>query len=67
MANEKKTEAIVRTHFEQFKYSLLIEEQQSDNAKIRKLLATASKKGTGNGRPEFLISFRKGKKFCIIF
>ena len=66
MANEKKTEAIVRTHFEQFKYSLLIEEQQSDNAKIRKLLATASKKGTGNGRPEFLISFNTNLDLLVV-
>ena len=66
MANEKKTEAIVRSHFEQFKSILLIEEQQSDNLKIRKLLSTASKKGTGNGRPEFLISFNTNLDLLIV-
>lgn len=66
MANEKKTEAIVRSHFEQYKDSLLIEEQLSDNLKIRKLLSTASKKGTGNGRPEFLISFNTNLDLLIV-
>lgn len=66
MANEKKTEAIVRTHFEQFKSSLLIEEQQSDNPKIKKLLATASKKASGNGRPEFLISYNINLDLLIV-
>ena len=66
MANEKKTEAIVRTHFEQFIDSLQIEEQISDNAKIKKLLATASKKGIGVGRPEFLISFNFNLDLLIV-
>jgi hypothetical protein len=37
MSNERKTESIVRSHFEQFKSILHIEEQASDNVKIDKL------------------------------
>ena len=59
MANERKTEIITRKHFEQFQDIIEIEEQSSDNPKIDKLLKTASKKGTGKGRPEFLISYKK--------
>ncbi|MDY0141183.1 MAG: hypothetical protein RBR97_04740 [Bacteroidales bacterium] len=58
MANERKTEQIVRKHFEKFADTIIIEEQKSDNAKIDKLLKTASKKGTGQGYPEFNISFQ---------
>jgi predicted Fe-Mo cluster-binding NifX family protein len=50
MANERKTENIVRSHFEKSKTILVIEEQASDNVKIDKLLKTASKKGSGKGR-----------------
>ena len=42
MPNERKTERIVRSHFEKFN-GLQIEEQSSDNIKIDKLLKTASK------------------------
>jgi len=50
MANEKKTEAIVRSHFERFKGILKIEEQDSDDSRIKKLLSTASKSKKGVGR-----------------
>ncbi len=65
MANERKTEEIVRTHFRQFD-NLVIEEQKSDNPKINKLLQTASKKGSGIGRPEFIISFKNNPDFLIV-
>ena len=38
MANERKTESLVRSHFEKFTDIIQIEEQASDNAKIDKLL-----------------------------
>ena len=65
MANERKTENIVRNHFESAatRYRKLsgcyvaIEEQKSEDPKIQKLLKRASKTGTGKGRPEFIISF----------
>ncbi|CAG1023261.1 partial Restriction enzyme BgcI subunit alpha, partial [Patescibacteria group bacterium] len=66
MANEKKTEYIVRSHFEKFKDNLLIEEQLSDNPKIAKLLKTASKKGSGRGRPEFIISYKQNNDLLIV-
>lgn len=58
MANERKTEIIVRNHFYQFLDFIKIEEQTSDNPKIDKLLKTASKKGTGQGYPEFIITYK---------
>jgi type I restriction enzyme M protein len=66
MANERKTESIVRSHFEKFKDIIHIEEQSSDNAKIDKLLKTASKKGSGKGRPEFLITYNSNSDLLIV-
>jgi len=66
MANERKTEQIVRTHFEKYNSIIKIEEQKSDILKIDKLLNSASKKGEGKGRPEFIITFNKNSDFLIV-
>ena len=66
MTNERKTESIVRSHFEQFKDLVEIEEQASDIPKIDKLLKTASKKGGGKGKPEFLITFKSNSNLLIV-
>jgi type I restriction-modification system DNA methylase subunit len=66
MANERKTENIVRSHFEKFKDFLIIEEQSSSSSKINKLLQGASKRGDGVGRPEFLITFKNNPNFLIV-
>ena len=66
MANEKKTERIVYAHFEKSNGIIHIEEQSSDISKIDKLLKTASKKGIGRGRPEFLITFYKNTDLLIV-
>lgn len=66
MANERKTERIVRKHFEAYEEELLIEEQKSDNPIIQKLLKTASKKGTGSGYPEFLITPKNNSELLIV-
>lgn len=66
MANERKTENVVRDHFNKYKSDILIEEQTSDNPKIRKLLSTASKRGQGQGRPEFLLSIKSNPDFIIV-
>lgn len=66
MTNERKTENIVRSHFEQFKDLVEIEEQASDIPKIDKLLKTASKKGGGKGKPEFLIMFKNNSNLLIV-
>lgn len=66
MANERKTENIVRKHFHNYSDSICIEEQKSDIPKIDKLLKTASKKGSGKGCPEFIISHKKNPNLLII-
>lgn len=66
MANERKTESIVRSHFEKFSDTINIEEQASDNAKIDKLLKSASKKASGKGKPEFLITFSGNSDLLIV-
>ena len=66
MANERKTENIIRSHFERFKDIVHIEEQASDNPKIAKLLKTASKKGNGQGKPEFLITYKDNFDLIIV-
>ena len=66
MANERKTEKIVRSHLEKFSEMIHIEEQSSEIQKIDKLLKGASKKGTGQGRPEFIVTFNKNKDFLIV-
>ncbi|MFQ3332180.1 MAG: type I restriction enzyme M protein [Thalassomonas sp.] len=66
MANERKTETIVRNHFNQFLSDITLEEQKSDNAIINKLLKTASKKGTGQGYPEFIISYNTESDLVIV-
>ena len=50
MANERKTENIVRKHFAQFDMECLIEEQKSESPKIAKLLRMLQKK-----EPELVI------------
>ena len=73
MVNEAgKTEVITRDllYGHRIKYeketeqSVIIEEKKSDNPIIDKLLKTASKKGSGAGYPEFIISFPN--KYLII-
>jgi hypothetical protein len=66
MANERKTERIVRSHFENSIDIINIEEQSSEISKIDKLLKIASKKGTGKGRPEFIITYNKNAELLIV-
>ena len=66
MINEKKTERIVYNHFEQDSCIVHIEEQASDIPKIDKLLKSASKKGSGKGRPEFIITYHKNADLLIV-
>ncbi|MCP9770463.1 methyltransferase [Lacihabitans sp. LS3-19] len=65
MINERKTENIVRSHFQQFS-KIYIEEQRSENIKIQKLLKNASKKGIKNGLPEFIIQFEEDNNLLIV-
>jgi type I restriction enzyme M protein len=66
MVNERKTEDLVRTHFKNFLDQIIIEEQQSENPRIKKLLATASKSGEGAGYPEFIIQLKKNAELIIV-
>lgn len=66
MANERKTENIVRKHFAKYEKNIIIEEQTSDNSKIMKLLKSASKSGKGAGHPEFIISFKDNSDLLIV-
>jgi len=66
--NERKTENIVRKHFDKFANIIIedIEEQKSDNPKIDKLLKNASKKGDGAGYPDFIITYKNNSDFVIV-
>lgn len=64
-SNERKTEEIVRRHFRDYD-SVVIEEQLSDNPRIRNLLQRASKQGQGQGRPEFIISMPSHPELLIV-
>lgn len=67
MANERKTEKLVSQHLDKDTYKkVLVEQQKSDIPKIDKLLKFASKKGTGVGRPEFIITFKEYPNFIIV-
>ena len=68
MGNEKVTEDIVRSHFKNDKMfsNITLEEQSSNNPRITKLLRTASKSGSGIGKPEFIISIDDENDLLII-
>lgn len=70
MANERKTENIVRRHLNELGYfddrNIVVEEQHSDYLVIDKLLANASKKGVGKGFPEFIIRSTDYSDFLIV-
>lgn len=71
MANERKTEALVRRALEINKYysdSLIkVEEQYSEIEAVKKLLRYASKTGgRGSGSPEFIISSPSTPDFLIV-
>lgn len=64
--NERKTEDIVRDHVKKYLETVILEEQTSDNPKIKKLLSTASKSGIGRGSPEFIIQYKNNPDLLII-
>lgn len=66
MANERKTEIIVRDHFRPYVDEIILEEQSSDNQRINKLLKLASKGGNGKGFPEFICQFKQNPDLLIV-
>lgn len=73
MSNERKTEGIIRdilkinkTKYEAGGGSVVIDEQKADNPRITKLLKHASKKGSADGKPEFIVSFPNKDLLIVI-
>ncbi len=65
--NERITETIVRERFQPFvSQGFIIEEQQSQNPRIAKLLHSASKSGHGIGKPEFIVSHKEDSDFLLV-
>ena len=60
MANEAKTSQLFRKLLKEKGYyddkDIIVEEQQTDNKKLAKLLQNASKSGAGKGFPDFIIT-----------
>lgn len=72
MANERKTEALVRKHLEDNGYNrtqgIIVEEQSSENRQIKALLKGASKQGGGGiGMPEFIVTYDKLPDFVVVY
>lgn len=71
MANESKTMNLFRTFLRKKGYyddpTITIEEQSSDDKRIKKLLSNSSKSENGNeGRPDFIITSSKYPDFVIV-
>ena len=70
MVNERKTEIIVRKLLRKSGYydssDIIVEEQKSDSPKINKLLKNASKRGSGHGMPEFIITSKANPELIIV-
>jgi type I restriction-modification system DNA methylase subunit len=63
--NERITENIVREHFKKCP-DIILEEQQSENEKIKKLLKNSSKNGKADGRPDFIIQLNNNHNLIIV-
>jgi type I restriction enzyme M protein len=71
MPNERTTEDIVRRHLQKHGVAgMIVEEQSSDDPKIKRALAKASKSdgdGGGGGKPEFIVRLKDDPDFLIVF
>lgn len=70
MANEAKTMQLFRNLLKETGYlndpDIVIEEQQSDDKKIQRLMQNASKSGIGKGFPDFIITSAKHPELVIV-
>ncbi len=67
MPNERNTEDIIRRHLQKHGVDgQIVEEQTSDDPKIKKALAKASKSGSGAGKPEFIVRLHDDPDFLIV-
>jgi len=68
--NEKKTENLSRRLLIKAgmfdNRDFIVEEQKSDNPTIQKLLKSASKSGTGLGKPEFIVRKKDDNDFLMV-
>jgi hypothetical protein len=70
--NERNTENVVRDQLRALDYysednRIQVEEQKSNIASVKRLLAAASKRGKGGkGAPEFIITSPEGADFVLI-
>jgi type I restriction enzyme M protein len=70
MPNERTTEDIVRRHLQKYGVAgMIVEEQSSDDPRIKKALGRASKSagGSGTGKPEFIVRLKNNPDFVIVF
>ncbi|MDR0676227.1 MAG: N-6 DNA methylase [Elusimicrobiota bacterium] len=63
--NERVTENIIREHFKK-SCDIILNEQQTKNDKIQKLLKYASKSGNKDGRPDFIIEYKNNTNLLIV-
>lgn len=68
MPNERTTEDIVRRHLQKHGVAdQIVEEQSSDDPKIKRALSKASKTGGGGiGKPEFIVRLKDDPDFLIL-
>lgn len=70
MPNEAKTMELFRKRLRAAGYyddsDIIVEEQQSDDKTITRLLKNASKSGDGKGYPDFIIRSRRHPEFVIV-
>lgn len=70
MANEAKTSQLFRKLLKENGYyddkDIIVEEQQTDNKKLAKLLQNASKSGAGKGFPDFIITCGRYPNLVIL-
>ena len=70
MANEAKTAQLFRKLLKKSNYyddpEIVVEEQQSEDKRIQRLLQNASKVGTGKGYPDFIITSSKYADLVIV-
>lgn len=69
--NEAETENIVRNLFRKLGYydnkDISVQEKKADSAQVSKLLQNASKRGSGKGYPDFIITTKTENDFvCVI-
>jgi hypothetical protein len=68
MPNERTTEDIIRSHLKKHGMpSQIVEEQTSDDPRIKKALSKASKAGQGSGKPEFILRLKEDPDFILVF